>query len=59
MAQTYDCPCNTCGYALWDYEEYYGGAKRWFYDGCGKDLEPEEGECEGYEEYEERQGTNH
>lgn len=45
-----EMPCNTCGYAKWDYEEYYGGAKRWFFDGCMRDLEPDT-ECDEYKEY--------
>ena len=44
--------CNNCKYARFDYEEYYGGYKRWFFDGCVKDLEDDDGECEGYEDCE-------
>ena len=44
--------CNTCAYARWDYEEYAGGYRHWFFDGCEKDLEPAE-DCEGYEEIDE------
>lgn len=44
--------CNTCAYAEWDYERYYGStAKDWFLVGCKKGLE-EQDECEEYEEYE-------
>ena len=42
--------CETCRFAIMDYEEYYGGARQYFVSGCEKDLEPDE-ECEGYEEY--------
>ncbi len=43
--------CDDCKYAVWDYEEYYGGVKRWFFDHCFKDLDPDDN-CEGYERYE-------
>lgn len=26
--------CNECRYAIWDYEEYLGGGKQYFIDGC-------------------------
>lgn len=43
--------CETCKYALFDYEEYYGTtAKEWFVCGCEKGNDPDE--CEEYE-YEE------
>lgn len=50
MTQTYDCPCNTCAWAEWDYDEYYGGDRRWFMVECGKgyDLPMPGDDCEGY-----------
>lgn len=43
--------CCSCKYAENDYEEYYGGYKRYFICGCMKDEEPDEfNECEEYEE---------
>lgn len=37
--------CETCAYALWDYEEYSGTTQRqWFVCGCKKDLD--ENECD-------------
>lgn len=44
--------CDTCAYSKWDYEEYEGGYRRWFFDGCEKDLEDGQDECEGYEDWE-------
>ena len=44
-----ECKCNTCKFAVWDYEEYAGGYKRWFFDICMKDLDDPE-DCEKYEE---------
>ena len=41
-------PCNDCIYARWDYEEYYGGARRWYMEECMMGRDPEE-ECESYE----------
>lgn len=57
MAQTYDCPCNTCAWALWDYEEFYGGGKQWFFVDCEKGCDvPMPGEdCEGYLEHEDKE----
>ena len=26
--------CNECRYAIWDYEEYLGGGRQYFIDGC-------------------------
>ena len=45
--------CENCKYALYDFEDYYGGGKQYFVCGCKKDLpEPDEdGECESYKEY--------
>lgn len=43
--------CTDCRYAETDYEEYYGGYKRYFICGCMKDWEPDkDGECEKYRE---------
>lgn len=28
--------CKNCKYAIWDYEEYYGGGKEWFVTDCRK-----------------------
>jgi hypothetical protein len=43
--------CQTCKYAVWDYETYYGGDRQYFIEGCKKALdEPEGDECEEYEE---------
>ena len=47
-----DSKCNTCAYARWDYEEYYGGFKRWFFDRCEYDLEEGREACKKYERYE-------
>lgn len=47
----YSCICSTCVFAQWDYEEYYGGAKRWYFDGCSIGLEKNGEDCEGYKEY--------
>ena len=45
--------CEDCKYAIWDYEEYYGGQQQWFVSDCKKDwpfwLKED---CEDYEEYE-------
>ena len=40
--------CASCKYALWDYEEYYGGKRRYFVDDCKWGETPET--CEQYEE---------
>ena len=40
--------CRTCVHATWDFEEYYGGYRRYFVDGCLKDRYPDE--CNDYEE---------
>ena len=43
--------CGDCLYAVWDYEEYYGGSRRWFVVGCRKGLdEPDRNGCEDWEE---------
>ena len=43
--------CQTCKYAVWDYETYYDGSRQYFIEGCKKALdEPEGDECEEYEE---------
>lgn len=50
--------CDDCVYATRDYEEYFGGHKEWFVDGCRKDMtaHPKCGddgeviECDMYEE---------
>ena len=41
--------CFSCQYATADYEEYYGGGRRWFVDGCqnGNDIWSEE-KCKDY-----------
>lgn len=41
--------CENCKYATWDYEEYYGGGRQYFVDGCQKHGEAEEA-CDDYEE---------
>ena len=42
--------CQTCKYAVWDYETYYGTtAKQWFITDCKKTMEPVD-DCEEYEE---------
>jgi hypothetical protein len=46
----FDRTCNDCKYAVWDYEEYEGGARRWFFDCCLKDLDGADDDCEGYDE---------
>lgn len=39
--------CDTCKYALWDYEEYYGTTRReYFIAGCKKDMDGTD--CEEY-----------
>lgn len=38
--------CEDCKYATWDYEEYYGGKRQYFVDGCKKDLDNKNGTCE-------------
>lgn len=43
--------CEGCRNALIDYEEYYGGARRYFICGCDKDVEPDGDDCEEYSEY--------
>lgn len=53
--------CRQCKYALWDYVEYYGGARQWFLTDCGKGTEPhydedeEAWECEGGMDYDGRE----
>lgn len=47
----FDRVCNTCVFAQWDYEEYYGGAKRWYFDECSIGLDGNGEDCEGYKEY--------
>lgn len=43
--------CRYCRFAKWDYEEYSNCRdKQWFVDGCAKDLENEDAECEEFEE---------
>ena len=43
--------CNRCKYAEFDYEEYYGGYRKYFVCGCLKDLDYfEDNECEEYAE---------
>ncbi|MBR3243037.1 MAG: hypothetical protein IKF90_10105 [Parasporobacterium sp.] len=37
-------------FAKWDYEEYYGGSKEWFVEGCIKDADNENFDCEEFEE---------
>ena len=32
-----DSLCETCKYAEWDYEEYFGGGRQYFVCGCKKD----------------------
>ena len=47
--------CNGCRYAIMDWLEYYGGVRRYFVDGCEKDMlgEEEPEECEEFEEVDE------
>lgn len=46
--------CDLCKHAILDYEEYYGTTlKEWFVERCGKDLDMEVDDCEGFEEVEE------
>lgn len=48
--------CMNCNYAITDYFEYYGTtAKNYFVCDCAIGMDPEEndGECEGFEEYDE------
>ena len=48
--------CVNCKHAETDYAEYYGTtAKNWFVCGCSIGMDPEEndGECEGFETYDE------
>ena len=42
--------CRRCMFAKWDYEEYYGGSKEWFVEGCIKDADNENFDCEEFEE---------
>ena len=43
--------CERCKYAEFDYEEYYGGYRKYFVCGCRKDLDYfEDNECEEYSE---------
>ena len=46
--------CRGCKHAIWDYEEYFGGMKRWFVESCKKDLDEfygdEDNDCEEYAE---------
>ena len=43
--------CNRCKYAETDYEEYYGGYRKYFVCGCLKNLNYfEDNECEEYSE---------
>jgi hypothetical protein len=44
--------CSDCAYAIWDYEEYYGGAKDYYFVACARDREPED-DCPEYRQYEE------
>lgn len=44
--------CGDCEYATWDYEEYCGGAKRWFCTGCRKGMDVPEGDCDEWKERE-------
>ena len=39
--------CSDCVYARWDYESYYGYAKRWYFDRCELGFESED-ECNSY-----------
>lgn len=39
--------CSDCVYARWDYESYYGYAKRWYFDKCELGFESED-ECNSY-----------
>ena len=40
--------CQTCKYAVWDYETYYGTtAKQWFITDCKKNMKPVD-TCNGY-----------
>lgn len=43
--------CNSCKYAIMDYETYYGTTrKEWFATECTKDMDMDESDCEEYEE---------
>lgn len=48
--------CTNCKYATWDYEEYYGGYRQRFVDGCRKDANPDADECELFDDSEEDDG---
>ena len=41
--------CKNCKYAIMDYQEYYGGIKECFVEGCEMDM-PGEEECEEFVE---------
>lgn len=48
--------CNTCRFALWDYEEYYNTTyKQWFVEGCKKGMQDADC-CSEFDEWEEDDG---
>ena len=44
--------CETCKYATTDYEDYYGGGREYFVEGCEKCNDIDTEDCEDYEERE-------
>lgn len=52
MGGRMDDLCQVCKWAVWDYEEYYGGARQWFLERCARDhdIDPVVSDCEDYEE---------
>ena len=43
--------CSECVHSEIDYEEYYGGYRQYFVDGCAKGCDIENsGDCEEYKE---------
>ena len=42
--------CSDCTYADWDCDIYYGGAKDWFWVGCGKGHDDPEEDCPDWKE---------
>lgn len=47
-----DRSCGSCTYAIWDYDSFEGGAKKWFLVGCEKALDEPDGDCDEYKEWE-------
>jgi len=52
MGGRMDDLCQDCKWAVWDYEEYYGGARQWFLERCAHDhdIDPVVTDCEDYAE---------